>query len=112
MIMDKMGLLSLLNLQSRFSRSSRRSFPFYCFIFLFLTTYLINIAYLIPFSGQYSSIMAVIGLGIGLVVAVQFILLALSNPGKIASWSKDLYFQMLKENHPSKICFYCDVICE
>lgn len=110
MIIDKMGLLSLLNLQSRFSKSSPRSFPFYFFIFLFLTTYLINVVYLIPFHVKDSNILAVVGMGIGVIVATQFILLYVSNPGKIASWPKDIYFQMLKDNHPSNICFYCNVI--
>jgi len=104
-----MGLLSLLNLQSRFSQSSRRNFPFYFFIFLFMTTYLINIAFLIPFRAKTASILTLVGLGIGFVVAVQFFLLYHSNPGKILAWPKDHFFQMLRYNHPSKICFFCNV---
>lgn len=109
MITDKVNIFSVLGLKPRFSKSSAISLPFYLFIFLFSTTFIINIAFLVPFGYTLTSILCLVGEGIGLIVGVEFCLLCCKNPGIVAPLSKDYRFKMLKDNHPSRICFYCDV---
>jgi hypothetical protein len=70
MITDKVNIFSLLGVKTRFSQSSARSFPFYLFIFLFTTTFIINIAFLVGFGLKVASILCLVGEALGLIVAV------------------------------------------
>lgn len=49
MIEDRVGLKELLNISPRFSQTDRRHFPYYFFVFLFASTYFINVVFLFPF---------------------------------------------------------------
>jgi hypothetical protein len=47
-IEDKFSLLSLFNLKSRYRPISRRGFPFYFLVSMYLLSFAANIAYIFP----------------------------------------------------------------
>jgi len=105
MIEDKVGLMEFLNLKPTFNNTQKRTLPYFFFIFLFTTTYLANIIYLIPFIGSQSDILTLIGFAIGLIILIQYFRLSCSDPGTLLPHPETNYFNMLKDNSPARICF-------
>lgn len=109
MIIDKRGLEELFNIKTPYRKIEKLTFPFYFLLILFLTNYLLNVSFVLFQHFPEHGGLAFSYLAIGMLVGLLFVIVAKREPGWIRIESGQNDFEMLKRNHPSKICFECMV---
>lgn len=110
MIIDSTGISELLNIKSPFRKLSKRTFPFYLFLTIFFSNYLVNVSFVITHHINTQIEISIAYLSLGLLSIFSFILISVTNPGYLRPVESSNYFKMLLDNSPKQICFDCKVI--
>lgn len=96
-------------MKTPYRKIGKVTFPFYFLLVLYLTNYLLNVSFVLfqhfPAKGD----LAFVYLTLGLLIGILFVVVARKEPGFIYIEEQQNDFEMLKNNHPSKVCFDCMV---
>jgi hypothetical protein len=86
------------------------TFPFYFLLTLYLTNYVLNLSFVLFQHFPQKGDLAFVYLVLGLLIGILFVVVTKKQPGFIFIEENQNDFEMLKNNHPSKVCFDCMVI--
>lgn len=109
MIIDKQGLEELLNIKTPFRKLQKHSFPFYLLIFLFLSSYILNVSFVLYQSAKYRFDLTITFLALGFLVIIFFLITKYLSPGFLKSSGSSNMFQILLKAKSYEICFDCKV---
>lgn len=96
-------------MKTPYRKIGKVTFPFYFLLVLYLTNYLLNVSFVLFEHFPEKGDLAFVYLALGLLIGVLFAAVARREPGYIYIEEQQNDFEMLRNNHPSKVCFDCMV---
>jgi hypothetical protein len=83
MILDKKGIAQLLNFKNPYRKIEKRTFPFFLFLFLFITNFVLNVSFVLPNRIQEELELGIGFLVLGTLVILTYVLVSLKSPGSL-----------------------------
>lgn len=96
-------------MKTPYRKIGKVTFPFYFLLVLYLTNYILNVSFVLFQHFPQKGDLAFVYLVLGFLIGVLFVVVAKKGPGFIYIEEGQNDYEMLRNNHPSKICFDCMV---